>query len=192
MGLIIGIVVGLFRAPFVETVLYGIEIGGAAGLAAGALGLIADKIRRRSDPSDGVMDVEMIRQAQEYAVVEVKRREASRQGVEPPPKTKPTFSPFGNVDLVKVARRHESPRLNAVLGVLGIAAIMGVGLVYQFAYGEIRPFLPEPVRSVVGGDKELEAQEYLGSIFDVLTKFFDTPDECGLNQMCRTRTAFLF
>lgn len=45
--MLVGLIVGIFRDPFLDTVLWGVGIGLVVGAAAGLLGWVSDVMRRR-------------------------------------------------------------------------------------------------------------------------------------------------
>ena len=59
----------------------------------------------------------------------------------------------------------------------------------QWGYGQARPHIPDPVRSIVGGEKELDVEEYLRSVPRAFERFVAKAEGCKVegDQRCLTQ-----
>ncbi|MBC8281529.1 MAG: hypothetical protein H8E48_12135 [Chloroflexi bacterium] len=75
-----------------------------------------------------------------------------------------------------------------ILGILILALMVGLMGVCQWGYGEARPYVPGPVRSLLGGENEFNADDYLRSVHRAFEKFYEDGEECKVkrDQVCQT------
>jgi hypothetical protein len=67
-------------------------------------------------------------------------------------------------------------------GFIALALLLGLCVGQQFGYGEIRDDLPGPLRSLLGGENERTARDYLTSTDKVLGQFLERVELCTLTQ----------
>ncbi|MCH8063680.1 MAG: hypothetical protein IH861_14390 [Chloroflexi bacterium] len=80
---------------------------------------------------------------------------------------------------------------NFILGILFIIAIFALFGLCQFVKGEVRPFVPWPLRGLLfGGESDVAVIEYMEGVDTAFERFFGAAEECRLvgDQICLTRT----
>jgi len=76
-----------------------------------------------------------------------------------------------------------------VLGLISLAIMFGVVGFCQWGYGQARPHIPDPVRSFVGNDNELAAEDYLRQVDRAFERSFEETQKCKdeNDQPCLTK-----
>lgn len=76
-----------------------------------------------------------------------------------------------------------------VLGLGVLVLFFGATTICQYGYGQIRPNLPGPVRSFIGGDSEYQVNEYFDTVEQALDRFVDDSTPCSetRDQPCLTK-----
>ena len=75
------------------------------------------------------------------------------------------------------------------LGVVMLGLVVGLSFGGQWVYGHFRPDTPKVVRSLIGGEKELDVREYLDSVPRAVRRFGEEAEKCAVvrDQPCLTR-----
>jgi hypothetical protein len=75
-----------------------------------------------------------------------------------------------------------------VLGLGFLALIFGSMALCQVGYGTVRPYIPSPIRSIVGNDYEYEVAEYFDSVENSFGIFWEESEQCRVerDQPCLT------
>lgn len=77
---------------------------------------------------------------------------------------------------------------NYLLGAVMLVVVFGVMGVCQYGYGQVRPYMPWPITSLIGGENETMVREYFYDIERALERFVEASDECAktTDQPCLT------
>jgi hypothetical protein len=80
--------------------------------------------------------------------------------------------------------------LLAILGIVMLGGLLGIGAMCQFLQGQARPHIPDPVRSLVTNpEDEAVVQEYLDNVDHAISRLLDEADRCKTqgSQPCLTK-----
>jgi len=76
-----------------------------------------------------------------------------------------------------------------ILGILMVVLMLGAWGLCRFGYGQARPYIPAPIRTLTGNENEFDADDYLRSVPRQIERFFEQSDRCSVerNQTCQTK-----
>ena len=76
-----------------------------------------------------------------------------------------------------------------IVGILVLVLMFGAWGLCQYGYGQARPYIPGPVRTLIGSENEFEADNYLRSVPRQFERFFEQSEKCREenDQACQTK-----